>query len=362
MMPRFSATVGESAACRVRINQAMVKTRESSPVSGRLPRRPVGSVDDLDRTPVRWHPTWVIGPQRRSRSSGLHGRSRFSARTTTIDRSGPHVLWSDEPRQRSRWPNRHPGAPERTIPNHVVPFHHLVPCWASHSMRRLRRRTAPPGPPDPIAGRTAAPASSSSTRAAGTSAPSADTPSAKLDPGSAVLATVTRAPSVVPADTPHIRAGVVASGGMRCRPRTDRHPLHVTTARPSIAIASRASWPSSRRASSRSTHARRAASAGHGFAARRRPDELDGQVGGRLPALRRVGLRRPLPLRRRPRLRRLLPRRHRARWRATARRRRSPPSSASCAAASPTCSRPRTPPGSARSSPAGSGCRSGSSP
>ena len=38
-----------------------------------------------------------------------------------------------------------------------------------------------------------------------------------------------------------------------------------------------------------------------------------------------------------------------ARWPATVRRRRSPPSSGSCAAASPTCSRPRTPRGSATS-------------
>ena len=65
---------------------------------------------------------------------------------------------------------------------------------------------------------------------------------------------------------------------------------------------------------------------------RRRPDELDGQVGVAVPAVRRGGVGRALPLRRRPRVHRLLPRRHRRDGRPRPVRRRSPPSSARCAA------------------------------
>ena len=60
----------------------------------------------------------------------------------------------------------------------------------------------------------------------------------------------------------------------------------------------------------------RAVRAGPHRDARRRADELDGQVAGGVPGLRRGGVRCALPRRRRPRLRRPLPGRHRSHDRA----------------------------------------------
>ena len=103
----------------------------------------------------------------------------------------------------------------------------------------------------------------------------------------------------------------------------------------------------------------RAALAGAREPARRRPDVVDGDVGGRLPALPGARPRRHDRRRGRPRVRRLLPRRHRRDGRPLAgaddagHRRRS--------RASPRCSRPRTPRGWAPSWRAASGFRTGSS-
>ena len=148
----------------------------------------------------------------------------------------------------------------------------------------------------------------------------------------------------------HLAALGPASRDDRAGGRPAGHPARVTTAAPpdrdrlARLMADEMTTFATAHPRSAALHERARA-----LAPRGRAHALDGQVGGPVPALRRVGRGRPFPLRRRPRLRRLLPRRHRRDGRPRpasddGRRR-----TRRCGAASPTCSRPRMRPGSARS-------------